>query len=138
MAKRGPKSPMTAEHKAALQVGRNESAAVRHYLDALRNNKPKRGRRRTPDGIKARLEAIEEALNTASSIEELHLVQERRDLRAELESSGAKVDMSALEAGFVAVAKGYSERRGISYASWRDIGVDAAVLKKAGISRGAV
>ncbi len=128
---------MTAEHKAALQVGRNESAAVRHYLDALRDNKPKRGRRRTPDGIKARLAAIEEALATASSIEELHLKQERTNLRAELEAKSITVDVAALESGFVAVAKSYSTRQGISYSTWREIGVDAAVLKKAGISRAA-
>ena len=30
----------------------------------------------------------------------------------------------------------YAERKGISYASWRDVGVPAATLKRAGISRG--
>ena len=29
----------------------------------------------------------------------------------------------------------YAERRGISYAAFRELGVDAAVLKQAGISR---
>ena len=38
---------------------------------------------------------------------------------------------------FVNVAKAYGERQGISYASWRDVGVSAPVLKRAGISRGA-
>ena len=33
-------------------------------------------------------------------------------------------------------AKGYSERKGISYAAWREAGVPAATLKAAGISRG--
>jgi hypothetical protein len=37
----------------------------------------------------------------------------------------------------VGAAKAYSERRGISYAAWRELGVEAAVLKKAGIGRGA-
>jgi len=32
MAKRGPKGPMTDEHKAALAMGRNEGNAVRNYL----------------------------------------------------------------------------------------------------------
>ena len=45
------------------------------------------------------------------------------------------VDLGAIEAKFVKVAKSYSERQRISYASWRDVGVEAAVLKKAGISR---
>jgi hypothetical protein len=52
-----------------------------------------------------------------------------------MSSLGAKVDISALENGFVAVGKSYSARQGISYATWREIGVDAAVLKRAGISR---
>jgi hypothetical protein len=48
-------------------------------------------------------------------------------------SSG--VDLSALEAEFIKVAKSYSERQGIAYATWRDVGVEASVLKSAGISR---
>jgi hypothetical protein len=43
--------------------------------------------------------------------------------------------MSAIEAEFVRVAKDYSERNGYSYAAWRAIGVDASVLKKAGVGR---
>ena len=48
---------------------------------------------------------------------------------------GEKFDISALEDGFVKVAKGYSSRKGISYNAWRTVGVSAAVLKRAGISR---
>ena len=43
--------------------------------------------------------------------------------------------LSALEADFVSAARSYSERKGISYAAWRAVGVPPAVLKKAGISR---
>jgi hypothetical protein len=45
------------------------------------------------------------------------------------------VDLRAIEGAFIKVAKSYSERQKISYASWRDVGVEAAVLKKAGITR---
>ena len=135
MAKRGPKGPMTDEHKAALAMGRNEGNAVRNYLEALRSNKPKRGRRRTRESIAGRLSAIDNELATADPMNELRLRQERRDLQAEMASLGAKVDITALENGFVAVGKSYSARQGISYATWREIGVDAAVLKRAGISR---
>ena len=135
MAKRGPKGPMTDQHKKALATGRNEGTAVRNYLEALRNNKPKRGRRRTRESIAARIAAIDGELETADPMSELRLRQERRDLQAELASMVEKVDISALENGFVSVAKSYSERQGISYATWREIGVDAAVLKRAGISR---
>ena len=45
-------------------------------------------------------------------------------------------ERTALEVDFVANAKGYSERKGISYAAWRELGVEPAVLKQAGVSRG--
>ncbi|MFW2333876.1 hypothetical protein [Ilumatobacter sp.] len=133
-AKRGPKE-MTDEHKAALERGRAEGRIVRDYLEGLRSSKPKRGRKRTPDSIKQRLDKIDEALTEASALEELQLVQERRDLNVELESMGAGVDITELESAFVGVAKSYGERKGISYASWRDVGVSAATLKRAGITR---
>ncbi len=57
---------MTAEHKAALGEGRKHSRAVRSYLEALEANKPKRGRKRTPASIQARLDTIEETIEQAS------------------------------------------------------------------------
>ena len=127
---------MTDSHKAALERGRAEGRVVRDYLEALRSNKPKRGRKRTADSINKRLAAIDAELPEASAIDELQLIQERRDLNAELASLGSGVDMSEIEEAFIGVAKGYGERKGISYASWRDVGVSAAVLKRAGINRG--
>jgi uncharacterized protein YicC (UPF0701 family) len=126
---------MSPEHKAALAKGRTEGRVVREYLEGLRATKPKRGRKRTPETINKRLAAIESELATASPIEELLLVQERRDLTAELAATSDTVDMDALEAQFVQVAKSYSESKAISYASWRDVGVPASTLKKAGITR---
>jgi len=135
MAKRGPKGPMTDEHKAALAAGRSEGRAVREYLEALRNNKPKRGRKRTPESIRKRLSAIAAEMADADPVHELRLVQERLDLEVELANSGHTVDMASREAEFVKVAKDYSARNGFSYQAWRTIGVEASVLKKAGISR---
>ena len=129
------KSPMTEEHKAALARGRAEGKIVRDYLEGLRATKPKRGRKRTPETIQSRLDAIENELADASAVEELMLVQERRDLEAELERMSDSVDIEQLEDAFVSVAKSYSESKKISYASWRDVGVEARVLKRAGISR---
>ncbi|MEL6890841.1 MAG: hypothetical protein AAFP84_04550, partial [Actinomycetota bacterium] len=63
-------------------------------------------------------------------------VQERRDLEAELEAMSQTIDIEALEDRFVEVAKSYSQSKKISYASWRDVGVTPAVLKRAGIGRG--
>lgn len=126
---------MSDEHKAALARGRTEGKIVRDYLESLRANKPKRGRKRTADSINKRLDAIESELEAADALGELRLLQERRDLHAELESMSDTVDLSELEDAFVDVAKSYGERQGISYASWREVGVEAAVLKRAGVSR---
>lgn len=135
MAKRGPKSPMTDAHKAALAKGRSESQTVRVYLEALRANKPVRGRKRTPESIAKRLAAIDGELAAADPVKELRLVQERLDLEAELATMGNAVDTSALEREFVKVAKSYAQRTGVSYAAWRAVGVPAAVLAAAGITR---
>lgn len=134
-AKRGPKSPMTDSHKAALAQGRAEGRVVREYLDALRANKPKRGRKRTTESMTERLAGIDAQLVDADALNELKLVQERRDLLAELDAKGADLDLVALEQAFVDVAQGYAERQGISYAAWREVGVDAAVLSRAGVTR---
>jgi len=130
------KRPMSDEHKAALAKGRMEGRVVRDYLEGLRATKPKRGRKRTPETVQKRLDAIETELEGASPMDELLLVQERRDLEAELDAMSDTIDMAALEDAFVGVAKSYSESKSISYASWRDVGVPAAVLTRAGISRG--
>jgi uncharacterized protein YicC (UPF0701 family) len=136
MAQRGPKN-LSAEHKAAMAAGRTEGRAVRKYLEALEQHRPKRGRRRTPDSINARLEKIDREFGDADPVSRLTLVQERIDLQAELAAMEDPVDLDAIEAEFVGAAKGYGERKGISYAAWREVGVPAAVLKKAGISRAA-
>ena len=137
MPQKKKRTTMSAEHKAALAQGRNEGRSVRLYLEALEAHKPKRGRKRTPESITKRLDSIATALPDADPVSRLHLVQERLDLSAELSHLGAKIDLTELEADFVSAAKAYSERRGISYAAWRELGVEAAVLKKAGIGRGA-
>ena len=134
MAKKGPKS-MSAEHKAALAAGRAEGRAVKDYLQALEDSRPKRGRRRTPDSIQKRLDTIEEAIETADPMTRLALIQERNDLTVELANMSDETDLSELESAFAKVAKAYSERKGIGYAAWREIGVPAAVLKDAGIAR---
>ena len=128
---------MTDEHKAALARGRAEGRAVKAYLEALAANKPKRGRKRTAESITKRLDRIAADIDDASPMTRLQLVQERMDLEAELGRMGQQVDISGLEDAFVAVAKDYGERKGISYAAWREVDVPAAVLKRAGVGRGA-
>jgi hypothetical protein len=132
-ARRG--SGMSAEHKAALAEGRAQGRAVRQYLEALEQNRPKRGRKRTPDSIKKRLDRIETEIASADPLKRLQLIQERIDLQDELATSERKTDLAALETEFVNAAAPYSSRKGISYVAWRELGVPAAVLKRAGISR---
>lgn len=128
---------MSAAHKAALAAGRAEGKAVRDYLEALRANKPRRGRKRTADTVRNQLASLEVEIADADPVRELQLVQRRMDLEAELASMSSGVDISALEAAFVKVARSYGERNGISYAAWRSVGVEPSVLKTAGIGRGA-
>jgi hypothetical protein len=131
------KRVVTDEHKAAMAQGRTESRSIAAYLEALESNRPKRGRKRTPDSIAKRLQKIEEEIGSASAIKKLSLIQERMDLESEKDGMQDTVDLSGFEAEFVKAAKGYSERKGISYTAWRELGVPAAVLKQAGIGRGA-
>jgi hypothetical protein len=127
---------MSAEHKAALAEGRTQSKAVRQYLEALEAHRPKRGRKRTPDSIKKRLDALEDQIESADPLKRLQLIQERMDLTQELANMEDKPDLSALEKGFTSAAKEYGKRKGITYAAWRELGVDPATLKAAGITRG--
>ena len=127
---------MSSEHKAALAEGRDQGRAVRRYLEALEANKPRRGRKRSPESLKKRLVAIESEIASADPLKRVHLVQERADVQDALAASESKVDLAQLEKDFVSSARPYSERKGISYATWREVGVPVAVLDKAGIGRG--
>lgn len=126
---------MSDSHKAALAQGRAQGRAVRIYLEALESSKPKRGRKRTKESVAKRLEQVEAQLENADPVKRLQLSQERLDLQAELAAEEETVDLAGIEAEFIAAAKQYGDRKGISYAAWREIGVPAATLKAAGISR---
>jgi hypothetical protein len=131
------KRTVTDSHKAAMAQGRTESRAISAYLEALETHRPKRGRKRTPESIDKRLTTIDASLESASPVKRLSLIQERLDLLRERESLEAKVDLSGLEDDFVSTARAYGQRKGISYAAWRELGVSAPVLKRAGITRSA-
>jgi hypothetical protein len=137
MAAKKKKMTMSDDHKAALAEGRQQGRSVRAYLEALDQHRPKSGRRRTPDSINKRLAAVDVALGSADPLRRLVLVQERLDLEAELVTVGESFDLAPLEAAFIADAGPYAERKGLSYAAFRAVGVTPAVLSKAGIKRGA-
>ncbi len=129
------KRAMSDEHKAALAEGREQGRAVRRYLEALESAKPRRGRKRTPEKMEDRLACIDEAMASADPLSRVHLAQERLNLEVHLASGDNRVDLGALEAEFIVAARAYSDRKGISYSAWREVGVAPRVLKAAGLPR---
>ena len=128
---------MSDAHKAALAVGRHEGRAVRRYLEALEAHRPRPGRKRTAASVNRQLADTRRALQRATPLDRVQLLQRRMDLEAELrdlEVSGARDD-AQLESAFIAALPGYSSRKHISYAAWREAGVPARVLRAAGIRR---
>ena len=130
--KRGPRT-LSKSHLEALAIGRTETAAINRYLVAI--DRPKtRGRK--PDTSRARLTALDAEIAEATGAKKLDFVQRKLDLeRLAREGSGPAPDMTALERGFVKVARSYSTRKGISYAAWRSLGVPASVLARAKVAR---
>ena len=126
---------MTRAHKQALAKGRDDSRAVSRYLDALEADRPRPGRQRTTQSMQAQLRQAETRLKQARGLDRLLLMQQRADLRVALARRNGKVDLAAAEREFVKAARGYSERKGIAYATWREAGVPPSVLAKAGIAR---
>ena len=134
-SKRGPKAPLSPAHRAALAAGRNDARAVRAYLEVLDPGKSRRSERKTPEEMERRLAEIEVELRDADVLRRLALIQDRLDLVRELDAARTGHDVAALEDAFVAVAREYGQRKRISYAAWREIGVPPSVLKRAGIKR---
>ena len=129
---------MSDEHKAAIAAGRIEMAAVRDYLEALEASRPKRGRQVSPEKLAERRADIDSQLASGDikPIKRLEILQNRRDIDAQLAAAADEPDMGSVEAGFVTHAASYTARKGIAYATWREFGVAADVLGKAGIIRG--
>jgi len=56
---------------------------VRRYLEVLEANRPKRGRKRTPESIGRRVDDIDAELADADPLRRVLLIQERIDLAEE-------------------------------------------------------
>ena len=134
-AKKGPKS-MSKAHKDALAEGRAQSRAIKNYLEALEAQRPRRGRPRSPETMRKRLEELKSEIPEADPVKRIQLVQKRIDLENELATLEQPHDLEKLEADFIKYAASYSGRKGISYAAWRELRVPARVLKAAGITPG--
>ena len=125
---------MTDEHKAALAAGRKESRAIKSYLEAVTAPK-RRGRPVTAESLEKRIKSLDAKIESEDDpLKRVDLIQTRLDVSKQLSDTG-DVDLEALEDGFVACAISYSERKGITYSAWREIGVPASVLKRAGIKQ---
>ena len=123
---------MSQEHKDALARGRRESRAIKNYLKTIESRKP--GRPVTKESLTSRLATVNAKLEGMDDpLKRLDLLQSRLDIEEALASVKDVANLDQIEADFVANAKGYSQRKGISYTAWRRFGVPAVVLKKAGI-----
>ena len=127
---------LSASHKRALAEGRTLSATVDRYLSSV-NTPKRRGRKVTRATLQQRLDDARTRSKTAIGVEKVLAAQEVRDLQARIASIDAAggADPAALEAAFVKIAKQFGENRGIGYSAWREAGVPATVLKRAGIAR---
>jgi hypothetical protein len=134
--KQPARTKMSPGHKRALAEGRAMSATVDRYLSAV-NTPKRRGRKVSKESLQARLTAARAKATTTKGVEKVLASQEVRDIESRLAAmtGSTATDLKSLEAAFVKIAKRFGENRGIGYSAWRDAGVPAAVLKKAGIAR---
>lgn len=121
---RGPRSPEMAARQRARQ---EETAAIRDYLEHI----AKYGKRRRRDNYERSLDAVETklSLGNLTAVERLTLIQRKRDLERMINEPLPQDNAEQ----FIKYAASYSERKGIEYATWREFGVQAKVLKRAGI-----
>lgn len=127
---------MSAEHKAALAEGRRQSRIVRSYLEALEDSKRGPGRPVNPETVQRKLKKLNADIEAEPNpAKRLELVQARIDAEQQLASLEEAADLESLEEEFKQVVADYSERKGISYTAWRELGVPAAALREAGVPR---
>jgi hypothetical protein len=104
--------------------------AVRRYLEQL-DRPPRRVDR---EGLEAEIDRVRaELTGDQDSLARVQLVQRRIDLEAALAACDQEPEDHT--AGFVDAAARYSERKGITWPAWRQVGVPAAVLRQAGVQR---
>jgi hypothetical protein len=134
--KRPAKRALSPAHKKALAEGRTMSATVDRYLAAV-NTPQRRGRKVSKATLEQRLASARVRSETVSGVDKVLAAQEVRDLQAKIAqlTSTSGVDLKTLEAAFVKIAKTFGDNRGIGYGAWRDAGVPAEVLKRAGVAR---
>lgn len=129
---------LSADHKRALAKGRRQAKIVRDYLEALEADQSggTPGRPSDPDAVREKIadygKRIEEE---ADPLRRVELIQKRLDSGEHLSDLESAPDVENHESDFIDVAKEYSERKGITYMAWRELGVPASVLREAGVPR---
>jgi len=124
--------PMTQEHKDALAQGRLEARSIKAYLRALDSRRP--GRPVTKESLDKRLERVNSRLGSEDDpLKRVDLLQSRLEIERALANAGEGANIDELAESFATHAGSYSDRKGISYTAWRQFGVPADVLRKAGI-----
>ena len=126
---------MSQAHKDALAEGRRQGHAVRKYLEWLDRDK-KRGPKVSAERLQERIDDLEEMIEAQEDPQlRLELVQQRLDVERELANREDEAVLDEIVADFVRIAKDYSDRKGITYTAWRELGVPAKVLREAGVPR---
>ena len=119
---------MVDENRAVFAADRHEATVVRAYLEALERE------RLQPRGVGPR-SSVEGSLRASDAHQAgAGWIGGSRLNGHSPAAVDTEVDLTTLEADFVAVASSYGRRRGICYAAWRVVGVDPAVLGRAGIT----
>jgi hypothetical protein len=123
-------------YRSDAAAAQERARAVRRYLSALDMRRPGRSAAKTGESILHRLHQVDTMLLSADPVARLHLTQERIDLHAEQLriATAPSPEFEELEEAFIRAARAYSERHGVTYSAWRQIGVDNAVLERAGIA----
>jgi hypothetical protein len=83
---------------------------------------------RSTDAVAGYLEALE-----ARAVHRARTLSGRESVAAAPSPSAEEREVQRLEHGFVAYARTYAIAHGIEYATWREFGVPAEVLVRAGI-----
>ncbi|MGB7859900.1 MAG: hypothetical protein WBM90_05330, partial [Acidimicrobiia bacterium] len=92
------------------------------------------GRPVNRETLEKRLASLNEKIEASNDpLKSVDLIQSRLDTEDALASVGDGKSFEDLEAGFVSQVKSYSERKRVSYTAWREFGVPAAVLRRAGV-----
>ena len=102
----------------------DEDEVVSQYLQALEAARAAPAGFLDPDGAAPALAGAEMVAGDDQEALETQLAES---------VPGSQAQMRKLEEEFVRVAADYSDRHGVTYEGWRQTGVDAGVLARAGI-----